>query len=106
MKTSIQSLIDTLKKARKAKKLNQRVLADQVGIPQSHLSKIEAGQVDIQLTSFIEIARFLDLEVMLIPRQGVSLVQGLIASQKEAGQDHDIKPAYTLDHESDEESHD
>lgn len=102
MSSVIQQLIDVLKKARGKQGLSQRTLADKLGIPQSHLSKIEGGQVNIKLTSFVEMARTLELEVMLVPRQEISLVKGLLTSREEARQGHEIRPAYTLDEEDEE----
>ena len=97
MNSTLQQLIHTLKSAREAKSLSQRALADKLGIPQSHLSKIEAGQVNVKLASFVEMARNLELEVMLITRQEVLLVKGLINSKEKIQHSHEIKPAYTLD---------
>ena len=36
-------------------------------MPQSHISKIERGAVDLQLSSLIELARVLDLDIMSVP---------------------------------------
>lgn len=44
-------IISSLKEARKAKKLSQRELSKLIGIPQSHISKIESGGVDIRLSN-------------------------------------------------------
>lgn len=96
---TIQNLISALKDTRKAKGLSQGELADKLGIPQSHLSRIESGHVNIQLSSLVEMARMLELEVMLIPRQEVSLVKGLIASKEKSREGDQVKPAYTLDDE-------
>ena len=101
MLLAIQPFIVMLKMARKAMGLSQRELANKLGIPQSHLSKIEGGSVNLKLTSFVEMARGLDLEVMLIPRQKISLVKSLIASQTAIKGSDEIKPAYTLDNEED-----
>ena len=103
MLRTILPLIQTLKSARETKKMTQRVLADKIGIPQSHLSKIESGTVDIQLTSFVEMARNLDLEVMLIPRQEISWVKNLVASKEKGRLGDEIKPAYLLDDEKENE---
>ena len=86
----IKSILQDLKLARQAKGMSQRALALKVGIPQSHLSRIESGRVNIQLTSLIEISRVLELELMLVPRQKINLVRGLIKNDSP-------KPAYTLD---------
>lgn len=93
----IQQFIETLKNAREAKEVSQRVLAEGLGIPQSHLSKIEAGKVNLKLASFVAMARALELEVMLVPRQEVPLVKSLMASQESMRLGTEVKPIYTLD---------
>ncbi len=100
---TIQQLVQKLKSARTAKNLSQRELANSLGIPQSHLSKIESGHVNIKLASFVKMARNLELEVMLIPRQEIPLVKNLMTSKEEMRKGHSIKPAYSLDDEKDEE---
>ena len=68
MNESIAHIANQIKEAREAKGLSQRALSKKVGIPQSHISKIENGIVNLQLGSLIELARVLDMELMLIPR--------------------------------------
>jgi transcriptional regulator with XRE-family HTH domain len=75
-----QHIIAALKDARKEKGLSQRDLSKQAGVPQSHISKIETGSVDIQLSSLIELARVLDLEVMPVPRKLVPAIQTIVRS--------------------------
>lgn len=70
----------SLKQAREAKGLSQRALADLSGVPQSHISKIESGGVDLRLSSLVELARALDLELALVPRKGLSAVKSIIRS--------------------------
>lgn len=98
---SIQHLIHALKAARVAKGVRQRVLAEQLGIPQSHLSRIETGQVNITLANFSELARLLDLEVMLVPRQDRAAVHGLLQSASSSPEHDTQQPAYTIDDEGD-----
>lgn len=69
-----------LKVARAAKGLSQRALAKRVGVPQSHISKIENGAVDLRLSSLIELARALDLEVILAPRKTLPAVRSIVRS--------------------------
>ncbi len=69
------ALAETLKEARRARGLTQAELGARVGIPQSHISKIEKGGVDIKLSSLTEIARALDLEVTLVPRRALPAVE-------------------------------
>ncbi len=77
MKHSIQDLTIQVKKACRDKGLSQMALSQKTGLPQSHISKIEQGKIDLQLSSFIEIARILDLEVVLISKNDMRLFQGL-----------------------------
>ena len=73
-----EQIIETLKAAREAAGLSQRALASRVGLPQSYISKIEGGGVDIRLGSLIELARVLGLEVKLVPRKAVPAVDSII----------------------------
>lgn len=77
MAYSTEQMVRDLKAAREAKGLSQRALSALVGVPQSHISKIERGGVDLRLSSLIEIARALDLEVTLIPRKNLSAVRSI-----------------------------
>jgi len=84
--------------ARKRKELSQRDLAARVGIQQAHLSKIELGKVDTRLSSLVEIARALDLDVQLVPRQAIAAVQGAVrAAQSEAVDTAESRALATLD---------
>ena len=80
MAYTTEQVARTLKAARQAKGLSQQVLAKLVGLPQSHISKIENGFVDIRLSSLIELARALDLEVTLVPRKTLPAVQSIVRS--------------------------
>ena len=73
----VENIAQELKAARKEKGLSQRELGARVGVPQSHISKIENGAVDLKTSSLIELTRALDLELMLVPRALVPAVQGL-----------------------------
>ncbi|HEY6926499.1 MAG TPA: helix-turn-helix transcriptional regulator [Steroidobacteraceae bacterium] len=86
MKSPIQPFIGMLKSARERKGLSQRALGDRVGLPQSHISKIENGTVDLQTSSLIEIARALDLELALIPRSALPAVLALQDNQSQQQQ--------------------
>jgi HTH-type transcriptional regulator/antitoxin HipB len=73
----LEEIAASLKVARKKKNLSQRDLSDMVGIPQSHISKIEMGMVDLQISSLIHLARALDLEPVLVSKGHLSFVQAL-----------------------------
>ena len=74
----VKSLIGTIAAARKAKGLTQAALGRQMGVPQSHLSRLEAGNVDLRTSNLLELARLVDLEVVLIPRTMLPAVRKLM----------------------------
>ena len=96
---------DALKTARLDKKLSQRALSAKSGIPQSHISNIEKGAVDIKLSTLFELARTLELEPVLIPRRQLPAVNSIISNAGVVTKDSDdvrvvrdgIQPAYSLD---------
>jgi transcriptional regulator with XRE-family HTH domain len=84
MSYATEHIASTLKSAREARGLSQRVLSKKAGMPQSHISKIENGAVDLRVSSLVELARALDLELMLVPRKGVSAVQSIVRGSAES----------------------
>lgn len=74
-----------LRSARQARGLSQRELSAKSGVPQSHISKIETGAVDLRVSSLITLARVLDLELVLVPRKTVPAVHSLVRSTERAG---------------------
>jgi HTH-type transcriptional regulator / antitoxin HipB len=98
MSGSQVGITEQIKAARKKKGLSQKSLGIKVGIPQSHISKIEQGKVDLQTSSLIQLARVLDLELMLVPRQHITAVQAL----ELPAEGRDSIPAYRLDKEEDD----
>ena len=75
-----EDIIRELKQAREAKGLSQRALSQRTHVPQSHISKIESGGTDIRLSSLIELARALDLELKLVPRKALPAVETVVRS--------------------------
>jgi transcriptional regulator with XRE-family HTH domain len=80
MDYATEHIARALKGARQGKGMSQRALATLAGVPQSHISKIESGAVDLRLSSLVELARALDLEVTLVPRKKLSAVQSIVRS--------------------------
>ena len=74
----------SLRGARERKGLSQRDLGGVSGVPQRHISKTEKGGVDLRLSSLIELARALDLELVLVPRAAVPAVQSVVRSAASA----------------------
>lgn len=77
MKYETQEITERLQKARTAKGLSQRDLSALAGIPQAQISRIEAGVVDMRLSSLVALAHALDLELTLVPRKAVPAVKSL-----------------------------
>ena len=77
---AIEHIAGSLKAVRERKGLSQRALSAKAGIPQSHFSKIENGAVDLRLSSLVELARALDLELTLVPRKKLPAVRVIIRS--------------------------
>nr|WP_321524556.1 helix-turn-helix transcriptional regulator [uncultured Cohaesibacter sp.] len=96
-------LFEDIKRARAEKRLSQRDLGRLLGMPQSHISKIESGAVDIKLSSLTQICRVLDLELQLVPRKNVPAVEAIIkASSSRLTEQEAPRPAYSLEEDEDE----
>lgn len=91
------SIIQELQRARKAKKLSQNEMGQLLHLPQSHISNIEKGKTDLQLSNLENIAHLLGLEVMLVPKAMVPYVQATIK-----GEDVSLKPRWSPDEVDDE----
>ncbi len=72
-----QDIAERLQAARQAKWLSQRELSALAGLPQAQISRIEAGTVDLRLSSLVALAHALDLELTLVPRKAVPAVRSL-----------------------------
>lgn len=96
MTYSILELTGKLKAARQKKGVSQRAFSGSIGMPQSRLSRIENGAIDLQTSSLLELARALDLEVMLVPRQAVPMVESLIRQTTDAVISTQTLPLYHL----------
>ena len=80
MSYAIEHIGRALRDAREARGLSQRALSAKAGVPQSHISKIENGAVDLRVSSLVELARALDLELVLVPRKATPAVQSIARS--------------------------
>lgn len=78
---AVKQLVQTLKDARVARGLSQRELAEQAGLGQNRLALIEAGGVDLRTSTLAQLARALDLELVLAPRRVLPAVQSLTGGQ-------------------------
>ena len=86
METRTRSLTDALRDARGGKGWSQRDVSARMKLTQAQLSRIESGAADVRLSTFVELARLLDLELVLVPRTALSGVNAVIR-ELEASQD-------------------
>jgi transcriptional regulator with XRE-family HTH domain len=85
-----EAFAQALRQARLRKGWSQRALSGKAGIPQAHISRIESGAVDVKVSTLVELARLLDLELILAPRSSIPAVEALI---HEAEASHELRSA-------------
>lgn len=73
-----EDLIRAIRDRRTDAGISQRALAARSGLTQAHISQIETGTLEPGLSSFIDMARALDLELMLVPKKLLPAVQGIL----------------------------
>lgn len=78
MSYATDDILQTLRTARKQRGLSQRDLSARIGVPQSHISKIESGGTDLRLSSLVELARALDYELVLVPRKLLPAMEAIV----------------------------
>jgi transcriptional regulator with XRE-family HTH domain len=94
----MNTVIQILKQARKAKQFSQTDLSKALGLPQSHISKIESGKTDLRLSNLENMAHVLGFELMLVPKLLVPYVQASID-----GRDVSQTPRWQPDENDDEQ---
>ncbi len=80
MNYETEEITRTLRDVRRQKGLSQRALSTLVGLPQSHISKIEKNAVNLRISNLIAIAHALDLEIALVPHKAVPAVKSITQS--------------------------
>lgn len=86
------SIAHVLREARLRKQLTQQQLAEKLGLRQRQISDLERATIDPRLSTIQNVARALDLELMLIPRHLISTIDAL----ERAGTDAGKRPLYAL----------
>ncbi len=89
----MNSILEQLKIARQEKGLKQSEFGNKLGLPQSHISKIERGETDPRLSTVVDMARIVDRELILVPRRLAPAIRPMI----EGG--HDQEPMWKPDEE-------
>jgi HTH-type transcriptional regulator / antitoxin HipB len=86
------SMSEVLKASRLSRQMSQAELAKKLGLRQRQISDLERATIDPRLSTIHNVARALELELMLIPRHLISAVNALQRSGSDAGK----RPLYAL----------
>jgi transcriptional regulator with XRE-family HTH domain len=76
---TLSTLIRQIKNRRLSKGISQSELGKLAGMPQSQIARIENGGGDVRLSTFLEIARALDYEPVLVPKRLLPAITEVIA---------------------------
>ena len=74
------SIVTELINARKATRLTQAELAARAGLSRMTVQRIEAGDIDPRLSTLLEMARVLGMELMMVPAELRPDVEGFLRS--------------------------
>ena len=74
------AVLKDLAEVRRAHAISQGELASRSGLDQAQLSRIEAGRVDLRLSSLSQLARALGQEIVLVPQGSLAAVRAVIRS--------------------------
>ncbi|WP_395945592.1 helix-turn-helix domain-containing protein [Brevundimonas sp.] len=80
---SLDPLTGAIRQARLARGWSQRDLSARAHLTQAQISRIENGEVDLQVSTLIELARSLDLDLQLVPRTALVAVEAAVRSAEE-----------------------
>lgn len=96
------SVGDSLRQARTSQGLSQTDLAAKLGIRQRQISDLERAANDPRLSTIQNVARALDLEVMLVPRHLITVIEGMQRSAAPTAAARE-RAMYSLESEEDAE---
>lgn len=77
-RVGLSDIARALKSARVARGWSQRELSARSGLPQAQISRIENSDVDPQISTLLELARSLELDIQLVPRAALTAVQATV----------------------------
>lgn len=79
----LEPLTRAIRQARLVKGWSQRDLSGRAHMTQAQISRIENGEVDLQVSTLLELARSLDLDLQLVPRSALRAVEAAVRSAEE-----------------------
>lgn len=90
-KYGLESLTEVMRQARLAKGWSQRDLSARAHLTQAQISRIENGEVDLQVSTLLELARSLDLDLQLVPRSAITAVAAAVRSAEERSEERSAR---------------
>lgn len=79
----MSGILSQIKAARLRQGLSQAELGQKLGVPQSHVSKIEQGNSDPRLSTISDMAQMLDQELVLVPRAMLPALRAFLHGEGE-----------------------
>ncbi len=89
-RAAFSDVASMLRAARVAKGWSQRELSGRAGLPQAQISKIENADVDPQISTLMELARSLDLDLQFVPRVALTAVEATVKDAVRRANERDI----------------
>jgi transcriptional regulator with XRE-family HTH domain len=99
---SSRALFDILREARLNRHLSQQEVARKLGLRQRQISDLERASMDPRLSTVQNVARALDLELLLVPRHLIPAIEGL----QRVGTESTNRPMYALTDDDDDDDAD
>lgn len=75
-----EHITQQIRATREARNMSQRELSARSGLTQSHISQIERGTMEPGLASLVDVARALDLEIVLAPKKLMPAIGNILDS--------------------------
>lgn len=101
----VKPLTEAIRQARLAKGWSQRDLSARAHLTQAQISRIENGEADPQLSTLVELARSLDLDLQLVPRSALVAVDAAVRSAEERSHERSARGLLTTLRRRAEEAH-
>lgn len=87
----LEPLTEAIRQARLAKGWSQRDLSARAHLTQAQISRIENGAVDMQVSTLVELARSLDLDLQLVPRSAITAVEAAVRFAEERSEERSAR---------------
>lgn len=80
MSYKTEHITQQIRATREAMKMSQRELSARSGLTQSHISQLERGTMEPGLSSLVDVARALELEIVLVPKKLMPAIRNILES--------------------------